>query len=94
MDITWDEAKDAANRAKHGVGFATAQLVFADPLHLSRPDRIEGGEERWQTLGMAGGIVLLLVAHTYRDTAGGEQVRIISARKATKHERRTYEQAH
>jgi uncharacterized protein (DUF4415 family) len=46
----WDEYKDRLNRAKHGVSFETARLVFDDPLHLSVQDRIEGGEARWQTL--------------------------------------------
>lgn len=94
MIITWDPEKNARNRAKHGLDFESACLVFDDPLHLSRLERIEGGEERWQTVGMAGGLVLLLVAHTYHDEGGEEHIRIISARKATSHERRAYEEAH
>ena len=92
MLITWDERKNALNKAKHGVSFETAALVFDDPLHLSVQDRMVGGEERWQTLGMAGGVVLLLVAHTYRDHGGQEGIRIISARKATARERTHYEE--
>lgn len=90
--VSWDEAKNAANLRKHGVRFEVAQLVFDDPLHISRQDRVENGEPRWQTLGMAGGIVLLLVAHTWRDAENGEHIRIISARCATKLERKIYEQ--
>ena len=91
--ITWDEEKSRANLKKHGVSFETAQLVFEDPLHISRQDRVEGGELRWQTLGMAGGVALLLVAHTWREThVGEEHIRIISARRATKTERKVYEQ--
>ena len=93
MRFQWDERKDQRNRAKHGVSFDTASLVFDDPAHLSIQDRHEDGEERWQTLGLAGGIVVLLVAHTWREEGDGRAViRIISARKATTRERRRYEQ--
>ncbi len=53
---------------------------------------MEGGEERWQTLGLAGGIVVLLVAHLYHEEYGEEVIRIISERKATPQERRMYEE--
>ena len=92
MHFEWDENKDRTNRAKHGVSFETARLVFDDPLHISMEDRSENGEERWRTLGLAGSVVLLVVAHTYRDSDAGEALRIISARKATKGERIRYEQ--
>lgn len=92
MRFEWDEKKNRGNRKKHGVGFETAKLVFEDPLHISIQDRFENGEERWRTVGHAGGVVLLLVAHTYRDEDGDEVVKIISARKATRHERVRYEQ--
>lgn len=91
MRYEWDGNKDRANLAKHGVSFETASLVFDDPVHLSIQDRHERGEERWQTLGLVGGVVVLLVAHTYRDDSGEEVVRIVSARKATAHERQRYE---
>jgi len=94
MRYEWDSNKDRANRAKHGVSFDTASLVFNDPAHLSIQDRHESGEERWQTLGLVGGVVVLIVVHTYReDDSGEEVVRIISARKATVHERQRYEQS-
>ena len=90
--ISWDEVKDASNQRKHGVSFELAQLVFDDPLHISRQDRIENQEERWQTLGVVDGVVLLLVAHTWGETENGqEHIRIISARRATKLERKIYE---
>ena len=54
-------------------------------------DRIENGEERWQTLGMVGNVLLLLVAHTFAEQEDKEVVRIISARKATRKERQKYE---
>lgn len=91
--FSWDDAKDASNQRKHGVSFAVAQLVFDDSLHISRQDRIENGEQRWQTIGMVDGVVLLLVAHTWHEAESGEEhIRIVSARRATKLERKIYEQ--
>lgn len=90
--FVWDDTKSAGNQRKHGVSFESAALVFDDPLHITRQDRIENGELRWQTLGMAKGVVLLLVAHTWHETEGGEEfIRIISARRATRLERNVYE---
>jgi uncharacterized protein (DUF4415 family) len=60
----WDEAKARTNERKHDVRFEDAMLVFADPFTLVEQDRIEGGELRWQTLGLVGDVALLLVAHT------------------------------
>ncbi len=91
MRFIWNADKSRTNQAKHGLTFETAQKVFEDRLHLSILERIEDGEERWQTLGMVGP-VLLLVAHTWFSDADGEVIRIISARKATRTERRAYEQ--
>jgi uncharacterized DUF497 family protein len=88
----WDPTKAAVNLSKHGVAFEDAVLVFEDPLQRSRQDRHLDGEERWQTLCMVCSIVLLLVAHTWRDDGDDEVTRIISARRATKQERRDYEQ--
>jgi uncharacterized DUF497 family protein len=92
MRFVWDKEKSRRNLAKHKVSFETAKLVFDDPRAVSRLDGVEDEEERWQTVGLAGGIVVLLVAHTYREESGEEVVRIISARKATAHERTIYEQ--
>ena len=55
-------------------------------------DRHEGGEHRWQTIGMVEDMVILLVAHSVYDEQEEEVIRIISARKATKRERQRYEQ--
>lgn len=93
MQIEWDEAKNRSNLDKHGVSFETAQLVFGDPHHLSVQYRVVGGEERWRTIGLVGWAVLLVVAHTWRETEAGEAVRMISARKATPRERQRYEQS-
>lgn len=92
MRLVWDEKKNRRNRSKHKVSFETATLVFDDPHAVSRRERIEDGEERWQTLGAAGGVVILLVAHTYYEEEGEKVVRIISARKATPQERKIYEE--
>lgn len=91
MNVTWDPEKDAINRNKHGVSFETAALVFNDPFHLSVMNRIVEGEERWRTMGQIGGVLILVVAHTYQEQNGEETIRIISARKATRSERRYYE---
>ena len=79
-------------QAKHKVSFETAQLAFGEPHAISRPDRITAGEQRWHTLGLVGGIVIFLVVHTYYECGGEEVFRIISARKATSHERKMYGQ--
>ena len=65
----WDDAKAETNLRKHGIRFEEAMLVFDDPLSVSQQDRIENGEQRWQTIGMVGACLLLLVAHT----GSGEQ---------------------
>ncbi len=94
--FSWNPHKAEANIKKHGVSFETAARAFADPFALSEQDRIEGGEQRWQTLGLVEGHLLLLVAHTVaEDDDDGEHVEIIhiiSARKADRKERRRYEE--
>ncbi|MCZ6802433.1 MAG: BrnT family toxin [Proteobacteria bacterium] len=94
MCFEWNQDKDRVNQVKHMVSFETACLVFDDPHHLSIQDRYEHNEERWNTLGMVDGVVLLLVAHTVVDDDVEEVIRIISARKATRKERPIYEQAY
>ena len=89
----WDPAKAAENRRKHGISFEQAATVFHDPLMISIPDEEHSEtEERWITLGRAENSKLLLVVHTYLEiSANAANVRIISARSATKHEQRQYE---
>jgi len=86
---TWDDAKSRANKRAHGLEFETAQLVFDDPLSLSRRDSYPL-EIRWQTMGMIGNVVVFVV-HTWPETEDGVG-RIISARRATARERRVYEE--
>jgi hypothetical protein len=89
---TWDLNKARTNRAKHGLSFETATLVFEDPLHASKPDP-HPDRNRWHTLGLVGP-VLLLVIHTWPEESEDDEPvgRIISARKATAHERKAYEE--
>ena len=87
----WDEAKNQKNQKKHDVSFETASLIIDDPLRISIQDRHTGGEERWQTIGMVKGVLMLLVAHTIFDEDDCEIIRIISAREVTKAERSQYE---
>jgi uncharacterized protein len=91
MRFIWDENKNRRNIAKHKISFETSKLVFDDPFALSLQDRIVDGEERWQTMGLIGGFVVVLVAYTFIVEENEEIIRIISARKATSHERRQYE---
>lgn len=85
-----DPAKDEINYRKHGIRFKQAKNVFADPFALTRQDRIENGEERWQTIGTIENTMIVLVAHTVR-CENAEIIRIISARKLSRKERKIYE---
>lgn len=90
----WDGEKNRTNRIKHGIGFEMASLVFADPMHLSVPDSC-AWELRWQTYGIIQQM-LIAVVHTepaFDPKADSNVGRIISARKATKAERRAFEEA-
>jgi uncharacterized DUF497 family protein len=89
LEFEWDPRKAAANRAKHGVGFDEAASAFADPLgHIADDPRHSGGEERFVLLGTSHRGRLLAVMFTER---GPATVRLISARRATRHERQVYE---
>jgi len=91
--FTWDPAKNRSNQKKHGISFETACLVFEDPFHISRLERVMETEERWQTIGSASGVRLLVVAHTVRERPPDEpEIRIISARLASRTEREVYEE--
>lgn len=95
MQWIWDDEKNRTNKLKHGLSFEAAQYVFADPLALSHPDPYLY-EERWQTIGLIGSMIIFVV-HTYpeadSETALAQEIgRIISARQATPHERRSYEE--
>lgn len=89
----WDTTKVASNLRKHGVSFDLACTVFKDPLMISiLDDEHSTAEERWSTIGRAENDKTLVVIHTYTGMdANAANVRIISARLATKHEQRQYE---
>jgi len=90
MVFVWDETKNRSNRRKHGISFEAAARVFEDPGIVSYPDRMVGSEERWHAIGSAGGIAIVLVVHTNEEQHGEEEIRIISARKASPRERALY----
>jgi len=85
----WDRKKDSANRRKHDAGFTEATTVFDDPLSITIPDPDHASdEESFVIIGLSSQRNPLVVVHTIR----GERIRLISARLATKHERRNYEE--
>ncbi len=89
LRFEWDQKKAAENRAKHRVSFEEAVTVFGDLLGLITDDpRHSEGEERYVLLGLSERQRLLAVMFTER----GDVIRLISARKATRHERRDYEE--
>jgi len=87
MRVEFDPKKSATNLMKHGVSFAEAESVFYDPLGLTCEDDEAQGEARFVTIGLGGTARILTVVWTYR----GENIRLISAREATRNERRAYE---
>ena len=87
MEFTWNLEKSERNKEKHGISFETASLVFQDPYHLSKLDRVVDGEERWQTIGRAGQAVILLVAHTCRGDEDDERGRADHLRRQSDAER-------
>lgn len=93
LEFTWDPAKAVSNISKHGVSFAQAATVLLDGLALTVFDAAHSEfEERWFTLGMSSEGRLLAVSHLYTATGPDTaRVRIISAREATRNERRQYE---
>lgn len=86
------DSKAANNLRKHGVSFQTSVRVFTDPYALVELDRLENGEERWQTIGVVEGVLMLMVAHTVREQDDTEVIRTISARRANRRERRRYKE--
>jgi len=90
FNIQWDAAKSASNLRKHGISFEEAKTVFTDEFGrlVSDPDHSEVGEDRFLLLGTSIHSKLLVVCHCVRDT---DCIRIISARKAEKRERKIYE---
>ena len=90
VNFEWNEKKAVANHEKHGISFEEAQTVFKDSnaLRIYDPEH-SNEEERFVLLGLSSALRMLVVCHCYREN--DEQIRIISARKATKSESATYE---
>jgi uncharacterized protein len=89
----WDDTKAAGNLRKHGISFDDAIEVFYDPYALFEQDRVADGELRWQVIGTVDDVVVLHVAHTVSERNIDEVIRIISARRATRKERKRYGQS-
>ncbi len=92
MRVEWAPEKDRRNLAKHGIGFDEALLVWRDTLRLTLFDRVENGEERWIVVGLVGPVAVVVVVHAYPDPDDDTCIRIVSARQATRQERRRYEE--
>jgi len=94
-NFEWDTAKALSNLKKHGIRFEEAAEVFLDPLHLSIPDeKYREEEERWITLRNTQKQKCCLVVHTFMiHNNDPSRIRIISARPATRHEQKQYEEA-
>jgi uncharacterized protein len=89
LSFEWDDQKARSNARKHGIAFDEASTVFADTRSLTIRDPAHSqAEERFVTLGTSHRGKLLVVVHTER----GDNIRIISARRASRRERRTYEE--
>ena len=87
MRLRYDPAKAAANVRKHGVWFADAEGVFNDPLALTIEDPDASGERRYIAIGLGNLGELLVVVYSER----ADEYRLISARRATRKERKAYE---
>ena len=85
MEYQWDQAKRLTNLRKHGIDFADVPAVFDGDILTVEDERLDYGEQRFVTFGLLKGRVIAVV-HTERE----DHTRIISARKATKYEQRTY----
>ena len=91
IDFDWNPEKEEINYRKHGISFQEATTVLEDLLSWTFPDPDHSGEEqRYLTMGVSSYDKLLVVSHTDRES----KTRIISARKATKQERRYYEETY
>jgi uncharacterized DUF497 family protein len=87
MDFEWDDAKADSNEEKHGVSFLEAMTIFADPLSVTAYDpRHADAEDRFLTMGTSIAGRLLVMSHADR----GDVVRVVSARLATRRERKDY----
>ncbi|NJD55489.1 MAG: BrnT family toxin [Nitrospirae bacterium] len=90
MKFEWDAEKNRQNIKKHGIDFADAWQLFEHPLFVRHDDRYDYGEDRYIGLGMLKNMMVVFAAFVEKD---GDSIRVISMRKAKKHERQKYEKA-
>ena len=90
MEIVWNPAKASTNVSKHGVSFEEAAAIFGDPLAYTFRDPDHSiGESRFLTIGLSGRATVIIVSYSER----GQVIRLISARRATRQERKIYEES-
>ncbi len=89
MNFEWDEDKNQENIRKHGFDFADAWEIFEAPMRTALDTKEDYGEDRWNGIGLLGNRIVVMV-FTER---GEDTIRIISLRKALKHERKKFEEA-
>ena len=87
MKFQFDPTKAKSNLKKHNVSFADAEGIFYDPLAIHREDPYIEGEDRWIAVGMGSASQILVVIYTFR----GDEIRLISVRRATRREVQNYE---
>ena len=88
MNVTWDPAKAESNFQKHKIRFSDAELALFDPMSLTIEDESLEGEQRFVSIGTDSVNRLVTIVYTYR----GDNIRLISARRATRKERKAYEE--
>jgi len=88
MNPEFDPTKNVANIAKHGISLSQGDGVLLDPFAMTVEDELSGGEHRWVTIGVNSFGALMVVVWTDR----GDDIRLISVRKAEPKERRSYEE--
>jgi uncharacterized DUF497 family protein len=89
VNFEWDEGKNRENIRKHGFDFADAWEIFEAPMRTALDTREDYGEDRWNGIGLPGNRIVVVVFIE----RGEDTIRIISLRKALKHEREKFEEA-
>lgn len=92
MRFTWDPRKAATNLTKHGVGFEEAVTVFADPLAIIADDAVHPERALITGVSVAARVLVTVYIEVNHDDQSKDEIRLISARLATGHERRVYEE--
>ena len=90
MEFEWNAEKNRENIRKHGLDFSDAWQLFEHPLFIWHDDRFDYGEDRYIGLGMLNNMMVVFMAFVEKDL---DTIRVISMRKAKKHEREKYEKA-